>query len=115
MTNSERPMVYIPHLVTKYDKTRDRVIPSMDFTPAAKYGELNLILDDDFNPLFFQRTIEQIKWALVNFRDCDYFLPVGDPAIIGACCSIIVEKFGVLNILKWDKKTQSYIHLRGEF
>lgn len=107
------PKVFIPHLVTRFDGARNRIVPTLDFTPATEFGELNLLLDDDINPLFFQQTVELLKKRLDGITVRDYFLPVGDPSIIAACGAIISEKIGVINILKWDKKSRRYIELRG--
>lgn len=107
------PKVFIPHLVTKYDHARDKIVPTFDFRPASKFGELVLLLDDQVDTAFYQQTIEKLKVSLSDITIHDYFVPVGDPSIIAACAAIIADKIGVIRLLKWDRQSRSYLELRG--
>ena len=47
--------------------------------------------------------------GLKNFKEGDYLLLTGDPAIIGVACSIVSDiTGGKYNLLKWDKQERKY-------
>ena len=46
---------------------------------------------------------------LFDFKQDDYLLLTGDPAIIGVACSIVSDMTnGKYNLLKWDKQERQY-------
>jgi hypothetical protein len=55
-------------------------------------------------PLVFK-----LKKSLKDFKEGDYLLLTGDPAIIGVACSIVSDMTnGKYNLLKWDKQERQY-------
>ena len=46
---------------------------------------------------------------LKDYKSTDYLLLTGDPAIIGAACSIVSDLTnGRFNLLKWDRQEKMY-------
>jgi hypothetical protein len=46
---------------------------------------------------------------LKDFRQDDYLLLTGDPALIGVACCIVSDLTnGKFNLLKWDKQERRY-------
>ena len=53
--------------------------------------------------------IETSENNLKDFKQDDYLLLTGDPAIIGVACSIVSDiTNGKYNLLKWDKQERKY-------
>ena len=84
--------------------------PGKNLLPAEAFGELSVI----FNPkqqvmLSPGPAVNQLNHALRNFSDDDYLLLIGDPVLVGVCCSI-AAKFnrGMYKVLKWDRQEHKY-------
>ena len=63
----------------------------------------------------------KLRKELAGYKQKDYLLLTGDPAIIGVACSIVSELTnGKYNLLKWDKQERQYypitinLHEKGE-
>jgi len=55
-------------------------------------------------PLIFK-----LRKGLKNYRQKDFLLLTGDPAIIGVACSIVSDMTnGKYKLLKWDKQERKY-------
>ena len=55
-------------------------------------------------PLIFK-----LRKGLKDFKEGDYLLLTGDPAIIGVACSIVSDiTNGKYNLLKWDRQESKY-------
>ena len=51
----------------------------------------------------------KMRKNLRDFREQDYILLTGDPAIIGISTAIVSDKTnGVFNLLKWDRREAKY-------
>lgn len=102
------PKVFLPKVVERYDGTAGALVPAFDFSAATRFGALVEVLKPEDNLTFLQRFIPKIKEALENFTEDDYFLAVGDPAVIAACSGIILKNQQSMKILKWDRKLRDY-------
>ena len=89
---------------------------------ASKYGEFKFLLPE-FSQIIFSPgpLIFKLRKALRNFKEEDYLLLTGDPAIIGVACSIVSDiTTGKYQLLKWDKQEKKYypikinLHEKGE-
>ena len=50
------------------------------------------------------------KNILKDFNDKDYLLLIGDPSMIGLCCSVAAENNrGRYKVLKYDRRTYTYL------
>lgn len=105
------PNVYIPHIATRFNHETQRVEQVFDFSAASMHGTPVTILDSNDNPVFLAQLTPKIRKALENFSEDDRLIAVGDPAVIGICCAIIGRRQRVINMLKWDRKLQSYTNV----
>ena len=96
--------------------------PKINIMGASKYGKFKFLLSE-FSQIIFSPgpLIYKLREGLNNFKESDYLLLTGDPAIIlvaGVIASDITN--GKVNLLKWDKQERKYypisinIHEKGE-
>lgn len=102
--------VYIPQVTERYDHGLCRPIPTIDWTPAAKFGLLVEVLDRGDNAVFLNSLKEKIADRLSKFDVAsDFLVASGDPAIIASCAAYLAKNKGAFTLLKWDKKGSIYI------
>ena len=96
--------------------------PKINIMGASKYGEFKFLLPE-FSQIIFSPgpLIYKLRKALKDFKEKDYLLLTGDPAIIGVACSIVSDLTnGKYQLLKWDKQERKYypikinLHEKGE-
>ena len=96
--------------------------PKINIMSASKHGDFKFLLPE-FSQIIFSPgpLIYKLRQGLKNFKESDYLLLTGDPAIIlvaGVIASDITN--GKVNLLKWDKQERKYypisinIHEKGE-
>ena len=105
------PRVFIPQIVTRYDNVKKRIVPAFDFSAAAMFGQLTPILHDNEDPNYLGVIAPKICEALADFKEGDYFLAVGDPAVIALCSGVILRRIRKMNLLKWDRQLQIYFNM----
>jgi hypothetical protein len=103
--------VFIPQIVERYSESNNRMSTLFDFSDAERFGSLIPILEPTDNPLFLTLLTPKIRKALEEFTDDDFFLAVGDPAIIAICAGIILRRHKRIKMLKWDRRLKMYISL----
>ena len=84
--------------------------PKINIIGASQYGKFKFLLPE-FSQIIFSPgpLIFKLKKALRDFKEEDYLLLTGDPAIIGVACSIVSDiTNGKYNLLKWDKQERKY-------
>ena len=84
--------------------------PKINIMGASSYGKFNFLLAE-FSQMIFSPgpLIYKLRKGLKDFKDGDYLLLTGDPAIIGVACSIVSDiTNGKYNLLKWDKQERRY-------
>jgi hypothetical protein len=84
--------------------------PKIKIIGASQYGKFKFLLPE-FSQIIFSPgpLIFKLKKALKDFKEKDYLLLTGDPAIIGVACSIVSDiTNGKYNLLKWDKQERKY-------
>ena len=84
--------------------------PKINIMGASSYGKFNFLLPE-FSQMIFSPgpLIYKLRKGLKDFKDGDYLLLTGDPAIIGVACSIVSDiTNGKYNLLKWDKQERKY-------
>ena len=84
--------------------------PKINIMGASQYGKFKFLLPD-FSQIIFSPgpLIFKLRKALKDFKEGDYLLLTGDPAIIGVACSIVSDiTNGKYNLLKWDKQERKY-------
>jgi len=94
-------------------------VPKINIIGAREFGNLKVLLPENsqiiLSPAY---VIQTLKQKLKEYKETDYLLLTGDPAIIGVACSIVSETTnGKYNLLKWDKQERKYypveINLHG--
>ena len=84
--------------------------PKINIMGASSYGKFNFLLPE-FSQMIFSPgpLIYKLRKGLKDFKEGDYLLLTGDPAIIGVACSIVSDiRNGKYNLLKWDKQERRY-------
>ena len=84
--------------------------PKINIMGASEYGDFKFLLPE-FSQMIFSPgpLIYKLRQGLKNFKEGDYLLLTGDPAIIGVACSIVSDMTnGKYNLLKWDKQERQY-------
>ena len=118
LTGQTKPIVYV---IQEIPGTQAGT-PKINIISASKYGSFKFLLPE-FSQIIFSSgpLIFKLRKGLQNYRQTDYLLLTGDPAIIGVACSIAGEKTnGKYNLLKWDKQERQYnpisinLHEKGE-
>ena len=102
---SERIVYVIQHIAgTQAGNTKINIIG------ASHYGKFKFLLPE-FSQMIFSPgpLIYKLRKGLKDFKEDDYLLLTGDPAIIGVACSIVSDiTNGKYNLLKWDKQERKY-------
>ncbi len=102
--------VYAPQQPSRFDVSTRLWIPTMNMQPAAKYGELVVLLPPNANRLHTAPLLAALKDGMENFTTEDYLICVGDPSLIAAAACVAARKTGgLLRLLKWDRMTSDYI------
>lgn len=102
--------VFAPQQPSRFDTSTRLWIPTMNMQPAAKYGELVVLLPPNANRLHTVPLLEALKTGMSDFTKDDWLVAVGDPSLIAAAACIAIRKTGgVLRLLKWDRLTSDYI------
>ena len=84
--------------------------PKLNILGASQYGKLKFLLPE-FSQIIFSPgpLIFKLRKSLKDFKEGDYLLLTGDPAIIGVACSIVSEiTNGRYKLLKWDRQDRVY-------
>lgn len=91
---------------------RAKTVPKHDLSPAAAYGELQVLINRNNIGIAAQPIVAQLRHDLRSYSDDDCILAVGDPVAIGLAISVAADSNrGRVNILRWDRQTGQYIQL----
>ena len=84
--------------------------PKINILGAAQYGTFKFLLPELSQIIFSPGPlIFKLRKGLQNYRQKDFLLLTGDPAIIGVACSIVSDiTNGKYQLLKWDKQERKY-------
>jgi len=101
--------VYIPQVPSKYSESMDLRIPTVNLSAAQRYGDIVELLPQDARRVAIGPLVEVLKERLTKYAADDFFVALGDPALIAATAAIIGKKTGgKLRMLKWDKDVKDY-------
>ena len=80
--------------------------PKINIMGAAGYGKIKFLLDERAQMIFSPGPlILKLKRLLKDFKQKDYLLLTGDPALIGVACCIVSDLTnGKFNLLKMQNK-----------
>ena len=84
--------------------------PKINIMGATEFGSFKFLLPELSQIIFSPGPlIFKLRKQLKNFKEKDYLLLTGDPAIIGVACSIVSDMTnGKYNLLKWDRQERKY-------
>ena len=99
----------VQEVFRKSEKTGD-LIPALDLSDAARYGELVILLQPGRVALSTSAMMLQLNQKLADFCDDDFLLPIGDTAAITAAAMEASRiNYGRVKLLSWDKRSSQYI------
>ena len=84
--------------------------PKINILGAAQFGTFKFLLPELSQIIFSPGPlIFKLRKGLQDYRQKDFLLLTGDPAIIGVACSIVSDMTnGKYKLLKWDKQERKY-------
>jgi|TARA_Y100000310_G_scaffold177314_1_gene177398 hypothetical protein len=88
--------------------------PKINIMGAAEYGTFKFLLPE-FSQIIFSPgpLVFKLRKGLKDFKEEDYLLLTGDPAIIGVACSLVSDTTGgKYKLLKWDKQEKKYYSIK---
>ena len=100
------PKVYVIQEIAGTKEGR----PKINILGAAQFGTFKFLLPELSQIIFSPGPlIFKLRKGLKDYRQKDYLLLTGDPAIIGVACSIVSDMTnGKYKLLKWDKQERKY-------
>ena len=103
---AQPPVVYVIQEIPGTKEGR----PKINIMGAAEYGKFKFLLPELSQTIFSPGPlIFKLRKELANYKQKDFLLLTGDPAIIGVACSIVSDiTNGKYNLLKWDKQERKY-------
>jgi len=106
--------VYVVQIPKRRDLESGRLVPVVDISPAATFGEFSSPLFPGTGVSFMtQNDVHEVRKRLKEYTDDDFILAVGDPAAIGLSMALAAEvNLGRVNVLRWDKKRRAYVNLK---
>ena len=104
------PIVYVIQEIAGTREGR----PKINIIGASQYGSFKFLLPELSQIIFSPGPlIFKLRKILKDYRETDYLLLTGDPAIIGVACSIVSDiTTGKYNLLKWDKQERRYYPIK---
>lgn len=107
--------VYISQEPYRVDPVLGIATPSMDFTPALRYGELVTCLPQNVSFQMVAPITQALKERMKDFKESDYLIAVGSPLAIVLSAAVALRRTGgKLNLLSWDKRERQYLNTRIE-
>jgi hypothetical protein len=110
-----QPKVFVVQMPTRIDQ--GVVVPSMDLTPALRWGPMVFLLREFENPFDdLQSTADRVQGRLIfnGFGSDDWLLLVGNPGLIGLVAAIAAPMAGgQLNMLQWQRARHRYEPMRA--
>ena len=99
----------VVHVIQEIPGTKDGK-PKINIIGATEFGSFKFLLPELSQIIFSPGPlIFKLRKQLKNFKEKDYLLLTGDPAIIGVACSIVSDMTnGKYNLLKWDRQERKY-------
>ena len=116
--NNKGPIVYVTQ---EFAGTKDGR-PKINIMGAAEYGTFKFLLPELSQIIFSPGPLVfKLRKGLQNYRQKDFLLLTGDPAIIIVAGSIVSDMTnGKYQLLKWDRQERKYypiqinLHEKGE-
>ena len=109
LTGKTKPKVYVIQEIPGTSEGR----PKINILGAREYGDFVFCLPEMAQIIFSPGPlIFKLRKILKDYKEKDYLLLTGDPAIIGLACTIASDiNSGRFNLLKWDRQEKVYYPL----
>lgn len=91
--------------------------PRLDFTPAREFAGWppRTIFGPGQITLSPQVALDHARNVLQAMLPDDYLLLTGDPVMIGICVTVAAQLHGKVRVLRWDRRTLSYLSIGVDF
>lgn len=91
-----------------YVVTEDR---SRDISDALRFGNIRGVFPPNSNSAIDVRhDVETAENNLAGFMPHDWLLLMGDPVLMGICCTIVARNLkGKIPVLKWSRLERKYV------
>lgn len=108
------PIVYVVQNQHRWDGVSRTFVPKFDLSSAHVYGDMVELLSPTASPFHLDdpdsSVMNELREKLKNYRDEDFLLLIGNPALILAVGSVAASyNNGRVRILQWSGKDQRYI------
>ena len=74
-----------------------------------KKGSIIPITKGRINIFNIDNLVRKIKEKLVEITEDDWVIISGNPVVSSLVCSLIIQKFGKMNLLLWDARNRNYV------
>lgn len=109
-----KPRVYIVQNQLVYNHDLDRHM-NKDYSDAKRFGEVTVLLDNTATPFDLPPLMQKLHDTLKDITLEDWFIPVGNPVLIGLVIAVAAEYLGgKLKMLQWSGSSRSYIPITVE-
>lgn len=109
--NDSQAKVFVTQLPHKLDKDTNTYVPTVNLTPAAEHGEVQLLMPHRAPFHATGDLVKQMREKLkgYDFEAGDAIIPLGDPAVMAAAAALLGAMFGKFTVLKWDRNMGRYV------
>ena len=80
-----------------------------DLSDAKRYGKLQAVFGNPRKPYNTANMLTRARDVLKEWKDGDFLLMLGDPALCGVCMTVASEYSDIINVLSWDNYNFEYI------
>ena len=102
--------VYIPQMPTRFDRATNLWIPTINITPAKRFGELVTMLPSAATRNSIDTCTQALNDAMEDYGREDVLVALGDPSVYAIAACIAAKKTGgLLRLLKWDRQLGDYL------
>lgn len=103
------PLVFVVQNPHRWDHEKQKFVPKHDIDTAHVFGDVVEVLSPTASPFNFPTVRDELHFKLKHYRDGDFILLVGNPALIGAVTAIAASyNDGRCAVLQWSGKDQRY-------
>lgn len=103
------PRVFIPQVPSRYDRTINHWVPTVNLEPAKAYGEIDVLLPPEAGRMLPADLHAVLTRALATMSPEDWIVTTGDPLIMAMTMVIAARQLnGLLRILRWDRQSRTY-------
>lgn len=104
-----RPRVFVPQIPMMTEPGTARLVPKFNTLEAIKpYGDLVVLVEQHLAFAGRKDCIDKIVYELRDYRDDDYFLPMGSQFFMMIAAIVISNKVNEIQMLEWSSRERQY-------